>query len=361
MIEIGAGGGSIARVDSLGLLKVGPDSAEADPGPACYGRGGKEATVTDADLVLGYLDADYFLGGEMRLDVEAAERALSVLAQRLSLTIEKVAWGIHQIVNENMANAARAHLAERGKNPRSTPLYAFGGAGPVHGYHVAQILHLPGLISPFGAGVGSTFGLLTAPLAFDFVRSVYSRLDRLDWQVLNSLLQEMTREGEAILVSSGLRREQISYRRSADMRYVGQGHEISVPVPDGVLGGTHLAALTKAFEEAYGFLFGRTVPDVPIEVIHWRLAASGPQPEMNLRLAPLAARRSAAKKARRAYFPEPGCYIETPVYDRYALHPGAVISGPAIVEERESTLIIGARGRGKVDSRLNVIVSCVDA
>jgi N-methylhydantoinase A len=145
------------------------------------------------------------------------------------------------------------------------------------------------------------------------------------------------------------------------MRYVGQGHEISVPVPDGVLGGAHFAALTQAFEEAYRFLFGRTVPDVPIEVIHWRLAASGPQPEMNLRLAPLAAGCSAAKRARRAYFAEPGCYIETPVYDRYTLHPGAVISGPAIVEERESTLIIGSRGRGKVDGRLNVIVSFIDA
>ncbi len=178
MIEIGAGGGSIARVDSLGLLKVGPDSSGADPGPVCYGQGGTQPTVTDADLVLGYLDANYFLGGKMKLDLAGTKEALERLGKPLKMTAEQVAWGIHQIVNENMANAARAHLGERGKDPRRMPMYAFGGAGPVHGYRVAEILRLPALISPFGAGVGSTFGLLAAPLAFDFVRSAYSRMDR---------------------------------------------------------------------------------------------------------------------------------------------------------------------------------------
>ena len=182
MIEIGAGGGSIARVDSLGLLKVGPDSSGADPGPVCYGQGGTQPTVTDADLVLGYLDSNYFLGGKMKLDLDGTKKALVRLGEPLKMTAEQVAWGIHQIVNENMANAARAHLGERGKDPRRMPMYAFGGAGPVHGYRVAEILRLPALISPFGAGVGSTFGLLAAPLAFDFVRSAYSRMDRLDWQ-----------------------------------------------------------------------------------------------------------------------------------------------------------------------------------
>ena len=169
MIEIGAGGGSMARIDSLGLLKVGPESSGADPGPVCYGQGGIEPTVTDADLILGYLDARYFLGGKMQLEVKAARNALGRFGRRLGMTVEQVAWGIHQIVNENMANAARAHLGERGKDPRRLPMYAFGGAGPVHGYGVAEILRLPALISPVGAGVGSTFGLLAAPLAFDFV------------------------------------------------------------------------------------------------------------------------------------------------------------------------------------------------
>jgi len=361
MIELGAGGGSIARVDSLGLLKVGPDSSGADPGPVCYRQGGTEPTVTDADLVLGYLDANYFLGGKMQLDVEGARKALSRLGSKLNMTVEQVAWGIHQIVNENMANAARAHLGERGKDPRRMPLYAFGGAGPVHGYRVAEILRLPALISPFGAGVGSTFGLLAAPLAFDFVRSAYSRLDDLDWQFANGLLDEMSQEGRKVLESSGLSSAAISYQRTADMRYVGQGHEVSVTVPEGILSSANLLQIGLAFEETYKALYGRKGPDVPLEVINWRVVASGPVPEMNFKLARDTANRSDARKgSRSAYFPEQGRYVDTTVYDRYALTPGMKFAGPAIVEERESTLIIGTRGHAHVDERLNVIVEMSD-
>ena len=356
MIEIGAGGGSVARVDALGLLKVGPESSGAEPGPACYGRGGTEPTVTDADLILGYLDAKYFLGGQMELNVNAARRALSRVAEKLKLTIEQVAWGIHQIVAENMANAARTHLGERGKDPRRMPLYAFGGAGPVHGYRVAEILHLPALVSPFGAGVGSTFGLLAAPLAFDFVRSAYSRLDGMNWAAANKLLDEMAAEGQGILESSGLSASEISYERTADMRYVGQGHEVSVPLPNGTLADSHLSDIQNSFEAVYRSLYGRKGPDVPLEVINWRVVAAGPNPAMDFRLPQKANGGSALKGKRRAYFPERDGYVETPVYDRYALAPGATFAGPAIVEERESTLIVGARGRGRVDDQLNVIV-----
>jgi N-methylhydantoinase A len=361
MIEIGAGGGSIARADALGLLKVGPESAGAEPGPACYGRGGEEPTVTDADLVLGYLDPKYFLGGEIDLDVAAARRALSRLAEGLRLSVEQLAWGIHQIVGENMANAARAHLGERGKDPRRMPLYAFGGAGPVHGFRVAEILHLPALITPFGAGVGSTFGLLAAPLAFDFVRSSYSRLDDMKWSDANRLLDEMAQEGRAVLEGSGLAALDIRYERVADMRYVGQGHEVSVPLPDGRLDESHREKIQQSFENVYRALYGRKGPDVPLEVINWRVVASGPNPRMDFRL-PRAAnsRASALKGKRRAYFPEANGYTDTPVYDRYALAPGATFSGPAIVEERESTLIVGARGRARVDEHLNVIVEFVN-
>ncbi|HET8564062.1 MAG TPA: hydantoinase/oxoprolinase family protein [Candidatus Binatia bacterium] len=360
MIEIGAGGGSIARVDVMGLLKVGPESSGAEPGPVCYGRGGGEPTVTDADLILGYLDPHFFLGGKMALDLDGARKALSRLGERLGMSIEQIAWGIHQIVNENMANAAHAHLGERGKDPRRMPLFAFGGAGPVHGYRVAEILHLPALISPFGAGVGSTFGLLSAPLAFDFVRSAYSRLDDLDWNFANGLLEEMAQEGRRVLESSGLSSADISYQRNADMRYVGQGHEVSVPLPQGPLGRQHLAEITLAFEEIYRALYGRKGPDVPLEVINWRVAASGPRPEMNFKLPRDPSSRSGARKGlRRAYFPELGGYVETAVYDRYVLKPGMKFDGPAIVEERESTLIIGARGKARVDERLNVIVEFV--
>ena len=357
MIEIGAGGGSIARVDSLGLLKVGPESAGADPGPVCYGQGGTEPTVTDADLVLGYLDAKYFLGGKMKLDLDGARKALARLGVKLHMTAEQVAWGIHQIVNENMANAARAHLGERGKDPRRMPMYAFGGAGPVHGYRVAEILRLPALISPFGAGVGSTFGLLAAPLAFDFVRSAYSRLDALDWQFANGLLDDMSEEGRRVLESSGLSARDISYQRTADMRYVGQGHEVSVRLPNGALNADHLQPITAAFDETYRALYGRRGPDVPLEVINWRVVASGPRPEMNFKLPQDASSRGdACKGSRCAYFPECENYVDTTVFDRYALKPGMQFSGPAIVEERESTLIIGTSGTARVDERLNVIV-----
>jgi N-methylhydantoinase A len=357
MIEIGAGGGSVARVDSLGLLKVGPESSGAVPGPVCYRQGGTHPTVTDADLVLGYLDPNYFLGGKMKLDWDGARKALDRLGATLNMTAEQVAWGIHQIVNENMANAARAHLGERGKDPRRMPVYAFGGAGPVHGYRVAEILRLPALISPFGAGVGSTFGLLAAPLAFDFVRSAYSRFDQIDWRFANGLLDEMAEEGRRILVSSGLAVNAISYQRTADMRYVGQGHEVSVTLPDGVLGPEHWTSIAIAFEDTYRALYGRKGPDVPLEVINWRVVASGPQPAMNFKLSRDTANPTdACKGSRSAYFPEHGRYVDTVVYDRYAFTPGMKFDGPAIVEERESTLIVGVGGRARVDERLNVIV-----
>jgi N-methylhydantoinase A len=256
-----------------------------------------------------------------------------------------------------MANAARAHLGERGKDPRRMPMYAFGGAGPVHGFRVAEILRLPALISPFGAGVGSTFGLLAAPLAFDFVRSAYSRMDSLDWRLANSLLDEMAEEGRKILQSSGLVGKNISYQRTADMRFVGQGHEVSLTLPAGVLSAQDLPRIELEFERTYEALYGRKGPDVPLEVINWRVIASGPRPDMNFKLPRQKTPSEDARKgSRSAYFPERNGFIETVVYDRYALQPGVEFSGPAIVEERESTLIVGARGRALVDERLNVIV-----
>ncbi|MEP7104674.1 MAG: hydantoinase/oxoprolinase family protein, partial [Chloroflexota bacterium] len=257
MIEIGAGGGSIARVDSLGLLRVGPDSAGADPGPVAYGLGGTQPTVTDADLVLGYLDAGFFLGGRMALDVEAASHAVQELVARpLGLSVEEAAWGIHQAVNEGMAGAARVHVLERGKNPRGLPLFAFGGAGPVHGYGVARALGSPQLIAPFGAGVLSTVGFLAAPLAFDFVRSWRVAVDQLDWDEAEARVAEMEREGEAVLAASGADSATVTHIREADMRYVGQGHEIRVALPRGRDAGH----LRQAFEAEYRRLYDRLGP-----------------------------------------------------------------------------------------------------
>jgi N-methylhydantoinase A len=361
MIEIGAGGGSIARIDAMGLLKVGPDSAGAEPGPVCYGRGGTEPTVTDADLILGYLDPAFFLGGRMQLDLAATERAIQEkIAGPLGIGVPEAAWGIHQVVNENMANAARVHAVERGKDPRSFPLFTFGGAGPVHGFRVAEILHAPAMIAPFGAGVTSTVGFLAAPLAFDFVRTAYGRLDELDWTGVNGIFEEMEASGRRILLESGVAEADISFVRSADVRYIGQGYEVRVPLPAGRLTADSRGSLVDGFEQVYKQLYGRVGPSVGLEVMSWRLVVSGPRPELRLRVDGAEGGSSdpgdARKGERRVYHPEYGEHRPTPVYDRYRLAPGARFDGPAIVEERESTVVIGPRGRVSIDEFRNLRV-----
>jgi N-methylhydantoinase A len=258
MIEIGAGGGSIARVGALNLPKVGPESAGAEPGPVCYSRGGTEPTVTDADLILGYLDPDFFLGGKMRLDREAALRAIEEkVARPLGLDTVEAAWGIHHVVNENMANAARVHAIERGKDPRAYPLFAFGGAGPVHAYRVARTLGVPGFIAPLGAGATSAFGFLCAPLSFDLVRSLYGRLDELDWSEVNGALEGLEAEGRDLLRASGVGDADIRVRCFCEMRYTGQGHEVTVELPDGKLGPDDTGRLTALYRKEYRRLYKR--------------------------------------------------------------------------------------------------------
>jgi N-methylhydantoinase A len=358
LIEIGAGGGSIARIDRLGLLKVGPESAGADPGPACYGLGGAEPTVTDADLVLGYLDPSFFLGGRMRLDVNAARRAIEQrVAQPLGLSLTDAAWGIHRVVNENMAAAARIHGIERGKDLRAYPLFAFGGAGPVHAWAVGRILKVPRVLVPFGAGAISAWGLLVAPLAFDFVRTASQRLDQADWSQINRLFEEMEAEGREILNGAGIATADITFRRTAEMRYVGQGHEVEVEVPRETLGAASLGELTSRFETAYRTLYSRTPLGVSIEALNWRLVVIGPRPDISMSASdPRTETRLDLIKTRRpAYFPEANGYVETPVYDRYRLVAGHRFEGPAIIEERESTTVIGPRARISVDVRLNLL------
>jgi N-methylhydantoinase A len=358
LIEIGAGGGSVARVDRMGLLKVGPDSAGADPGPACYGAGGQEPTVTDADLLLGYLDADFFLGGRMRLDVEAARWAIETrVAQPMGLGVTEAAWGIHRVVNENMAAAARVHGIERGKDLRGYPLFAFGGAGPVHAWQVGRILRVPRVLVPYGAGALSAYGLLAAPLAFDFVRTAPQRLTAADWELINRLFQEMETEGRRILRGAGVPDAEVTVRRSAEMRYFGQGHEVDVEVPPGLLTEASLAPITSSFETAYRLLYSRTPMGVPLEALNWRAVVSGPPPDLTITsgLETGAATAPTAKKHRAAYFPEAGGYVETPVYDRYRLDPGARLAGPAIVEERESTTVIGPGALISVDAHRNLV------
>ena len=359
MIEIGAGGGSIARINQLGLLKIGPDSAGSDPGPACYGLGGAQPTVTDADLTLGYLDPDYFLGGRMPLDAESARRAIeSQIAEPLGLPVADAAWGIHQLVNENMANAARVHVVERGKNPRSLPVIAFGGAGPMHGYRVAELTGCPGLILPPAAGVTSALGFLVAPLAFDFVQSYYAQLDDLDWNYLNGMFADLEEQGTALLTDSGAVPDDITHTRSVDIRYIGQGHEVRVPVPGGLLSEKDQQALQQDFDQVYRSLYGRSGPDVGLEALTWRVVSAGPKPLIHRQPGEVRSLDRTALKGRRpAYFPEYAAFADTPVYDRYRLREGDQIKGPAIIEERESTAVIGPGGDIRVDSGFNLVVS----
>jgi N-methylhydantoinase A len=359
MIEIGAGGGSIARVDKLGLLKVGPDSAGAEPGPVCYDGGGAEPTVTDADLVLGYLSPDYFLGGKMHLNLEKARRAIEEkIARPLKVDLLRAAWGIHQVVNENMANAARIHLVEKGRDPRDYNLIAFGGAGPVHAHRVAERLKLKTLVCPLAAGVTSAFGMLTAPLAFDFVQSYVTSLSDLDFAVLERLYADMEERGRDLLAAAGVEGD-ITLTRSADMRYLHQGFEIRVPLPSGRLTKDDLPALRRSFAEEYERLYKRLNPGVEIEVVNWRLVASGPQPQITLP-EPDAAGRSltAARKGERpVYLPEHNGFVPCSVYDRYLLPVGASFSGPAVVEERECTVVIGSHAHANVDEEQNLVIA----
>ena len=359
MIEIGAGGGSIASIGPLGLLKVGPESAGADPGPACYGRGGKEPTVTDADLILGYLDPHFFLGGEMQLDPKLAEAALrEKIAGPLNLSLERAAWGVHEVVNENMANASRIHAVEKGIDPRRFSLVAFGGAGPVHAYQVAEKLRLETIVVPAAAGVCSAFGFLLAPMSFDLSRSYITRLEELQWGRLNSIYAELEAQGRELLLDAGVASPDMQFIRSADMRYAGQGFEISVALPAGQYGPGQLEEFRRAFEKDYQDIYQRLCPEIPIEGVNWRLVATGPRPQIGAgtwwsRGASLG---EALKGRRRIYLPGPARYEEAPVYDRYRLPVGVKFDGPAIVEERESTLVMNGPGTAWADPSGSLMV-----
>ena len=357
MIEIGAGGGSIARVDGTGLLKVGPDSAGAKPGPVCYGLHGTNPTVTDADLVLGYLDPAYFLGGDMKLSVDASAAAIAALGKRCGLGAVETAAGIARMVNQNMATAVRIHAAERGKDYRRYALFAIGGAGPVHAYELARILKLPRVICPLGAGTNSAFGLLAAPVAIDLSRSYTIPLQEMDWTYLNLLYTEMEREGGKMLADAGIKSPH--FLHTADMRFVGQGFELGVPVPAGKLGPASLKGMKEAFHREYRKVYDDLPGDLPVEAITWRLRASGPQPKV-ADAVHATEKSAAAPKNRAVYFPELEKFTDTAVLDRYSLQPGEVVAGPAVIEERESTLVIGPRGTGTVDADLNLVMKLTD-
>ncbi len=359
LIEIGAGGGSIASMDEIGLLKVGPRSAGSQPGPAAYGLGGTEPTVTDADFLLGYLNPDYFAGGEMKIDMTAARAALDRVAAHVKLSPIECAWGIHDVVNENMAGAARVHIAERGRDPRDYALLCTGGAGPVHAYYVARKLGLRQVICPPAAGVASALGLLVAPARVDRVATVGLRLDRDSPAVLENAFRTLENEARTVMADTGLKLDTASVRRLADGRFLGQGFDLVVDLPAGPYDDSpeSRARLTAAFETAYREKFTLTPPDVPVEFINIRVAVRAPVAGAEVAVHGHAGAGGAVKGTRQAYFPERRGFEPTTVYDRARLAPGDEIAGPAVVEEDGSTLVIGPGGTAKVAATGNLIVT----
>jgi len=342
MIEIGAGGGSIAHVDRLGLLKVGPESAESEPGPACYGRGGSRPTVTDADLVLGYIGADSFLRGKMRLDREAARRAIADhIASPLGLSVEEAAWGIHQVVNENMAAAARVHLLEHGRTPERYSMIAFGGAGPTHAYGVARALKLPRIIVPWQAGVGSAFGMLCAPVAFEMAQSRTIALDSVDWPEVARMLDCLVEECRANVISAGIDPAASSVHRSADLRYRGQGHEIQVDLEGLSWPDVDGEEVRRRFRAEYRRLNGVDGPDLPIDVITWRSSVRGPNPDLPLVAGNAIEERPGEQASRPVYFAETNGFVSARIVSAAALRPGERIEGPAIVELGDASVTVG--------------------
>jgi len=349
MIEIGAGGGSIAAIDEVGLLRVGPRSAGADPGPTCYGRGGTEPTVTDASLLLGYYDPDFFLGGRMVLDRAAAERALETVGTKLGLSAVQAACGIHRMVVENMAAAARIHIVEKGKDPRRYAMVGFGGAGPAHAAEVARILGVRQVLIPPASGAASALGFLAAPLSFEQVRSHPLRLGAPGAAAaMNAVLSDLEAAARTQLTAAGTDTPDIITERSADMRLEGQMHEINVALPDGPITDARTPEIRAAFAAAYAARYTSVYEGVGVQAISFRVRCRGPLPTLSLTEVNTGASGPALKGSRPAWFDDG--FTDTPVYDRYALARGAVIAGPAIIEEREATTLILPGDAARIDA-----------
>lgn len=365
LIEIGAGGGSIASTDKMGLVQVGPESAGSAPGPACYGLGGTQPTVTDANLLLGYLNPDYFLGGQIQLSRPAASRAIAGLGEVTGLPSAELARGIFRIVNQNMAAACKVHVAEQGEDPQKFFLFAFGGAGPSHAWELAQKLGMKGVIVPPAAGAGSALGLVVSPVSFDCMRSFPKRLDKLIWSDVAQLIDGMLQEARAALQDAGLAPEQIDASRvtyELDLRHFGQGRELSVEISPELIASGNIDGIAEAFYSAHQSRYGHVHRNLTPELITCRISLSaeavslpiGGQtegPDENFRLVPT------PKATREVYFPELGEMRLTNVYERSKLRPGTVFEGPAIIEERECTIVAGPSAVIEVHPTLSLFMT----
>ena len=353
LLEIGAGGGSIAHVD-YGLLKVGPTSAGADPGPACYPEGGIDPTVTDADLVLGFLNPEYFLGGAIKLDKSKSVKIIEEkIASKLGLSVEEAASGIYDVVNANMSRAMRIISVERGQDPAQLSMVAFGGAGPVHATRLAQLLKIRRTIVPLAAGATSALGLLVADMKFDFIKTHLVRLDEVKLETIQELYASMKESADAFLTETQYQRR---YVRFVDVRFAGQAFELSVPFGEG-FENFDLAALKSNFMNLYHARYGYTSSD-PIECVNWKLVAVGIVPKVSLekKSGGKIGIQHATKGTRVVRLPDEHELVEATIYDRYRLNEGDSFLGPAIVEEKESTCVVLPGQQVTVDHYANLII-----
>jgi N-methylhydantoinase A len=349
MVEIGAGGGSIAKVDALKRVTVGPESAGSEPGPACYARGGLRPTVTDADVALGMIDPAAFAGGTIALKPDLSKAALAAaVGDPLGMSPETAAYAVHEMVCENMASAARVHAVERGEIVSDHTLIAFGGAAPLHAARVAEKLNVARVLVPPNAGVGSAVGFLVAPISYELVRSRHMRLDNFDFAGASALLAEMSRDARA-LVEPGARGAPVTERRIAYMRYVGQGHEITVPLPSRDLTADDAAALHETFEREYSVLFRRPIPGAAIEALSWSVLIST-KAERPAAINGTAEKRAPSPDGSCAFFDgRAGRSIDVPLYRRERMEAGVRVPGPAIIAEDETSTFITASFDAHID------------
>jgi N-methylhydantoinase A len=353
---IGAGGGSIAWLDTAGGLRVGPQSAGADPGPACYGLGGENPTVTDASLVLGYLNPDYFAAGELTLDVELAHKAIEKIAQPLGLDVTAAAYGIHRILNARMADEIRLVSVRQGYDPRKFALVALGGAGPVHGGALMQELGIPTLIVPRSPGVLSAFGLLVSNVEHEHTHTYAIRGDRVDLQEMSHLFDQLEALGREKMERDGVSLAEVRVFRFADMRYVGQAYELEVPVPD-QLSPHALSTIVRAFHERHQQVYGHSNPEEKVEFVNLRTVHvhALPKPELMVDIEGVSP-DEACKGTRPVYFAESQGYIDTPLFERAGLPVGACLEGPAIIEQPDTTVVVYRGQVCSVDTTGNLII-----
>lgn len=354
---IGAGGGSIAWIDAGGLLRIGPQSAGADPGPACYGKGGKEPTVTDANLVLCRINPEFYVGGEMKLSMDKAREAISKIAVPLGFSIEKAAEGILRVVNANMLRGIRRVSVERGHDPRSFSLFCFGGGGPLHGAALANELSMHEMIVPISPGVNSAVGLLKADFRYDYSRTYLKTISQADIGELNDIYSELEKSAMEKMVAEKIDPEQIIFKRSADIRYYGQGYEVEIPVAGGQIGSSQIKTLKSGFNQSHRQLYGYDLPKEEIELVYLRLAAIGQvsKPEFYKGRGADTDSTAALKGERRVYID--GQYRSTTLYDRSKLKPNNTLQGPAIIEQFDSTTLINPGQTVRVDDYLNLVVT----